>query len=148
MEGEAAGLFGQFEAVVRELTLYLATGVEGVAGLVVGFAVLESLWRVLRLGFSRLGFSRLGRRSGTGDTESIRLHLGHWLAVALELLLAADILKTAVAPTWDDIGKLAAIAGIRTALNYFLDREVREEARHVAAEAASTPAQAAPPTRG
>jgi uncharacterized membrane protein len=45
--------------------------------------------------------------------------------VALELLLAADILATAIAPTWDDIGKLAAIAVLRTALNYFLERELR-----------------------
>jgi len=124
MEAEAAGLFGQFEAVVRQFTLYLATGVEGLAGLVVGFAVLETLWR---------GISLVVRRSGDASsaetTEPIRLRLGHWLSVALELLLAADILKTAVAPTWDDIGRLAAIAAIRTALNYFLDREVREEER-------------------
>jgi uncharacterized membrane protein len=39
-------------------------------------------------------------------------------------LLAADILRTAVAPTWEDIGKLAAIAAIRTVLNYFLEREL------------------------
>ncbi len=45
--------------------------------------------------------------------------------MALELLLAADILATAIAPTWDDIGKLAAIAVLRTALNYFLERELR-----------------------
>ena len=44
--------------------------------------------------------------------------------LALEFTLAADILKTAVAPSWDDIGKLAAIATVRTALNYFLQKEV------------------------
>jgi uncharacterized membrane protein len=44
----------------------------------------------------------------------------------LELLLAADILQTAVAPTWDDIGKLAAVATIRTVLNYFLEKELRD----------------------
>ncbi len=47
------------------------------------------------------------------------------MTVALVLLLAADILATAIAPTWDDIGKLAAIAVLRTALNYFLERELR-----------------------
>jgi len=41
------------------------------------------------------------------------------------LLLGADILATAIAPTWDDIGKLAAIATLRTALNYFLERELK-----------------------
>lgn len=59
---------------------------------------------------------------------SLRLRLGRWLALALEFLLAAVILRTAIAPTWDDIGKLAAIAALRTALNYFLAQEVRNEA--------------------
>ena len=49
-----------------------------------------------------------------------------YLALALELQLACDILSTAVAPTWERIGKLAAIAVIRTALNFFLSREMRE----------------------
>ena len=55
--------------------------------------------------------------------------LGRWLAVALEFELAADILNTAVTPTWNDILKLAAIATLRTALNYFLEREIQQEAK-------------------
>lgn len=119
MEGAATGVFGQFEDVVRQITLYLATGVEGASGIIVGVAVIEALWRSLGLFF---------RRNGTPESlkEAIRLRLGRWLSVVLEFLLAADILRTAIAPTWNDIGKLAAIAGIRTALNYFLQREVRE----------------------
>ena len=50
--------------------------------------------------------------------------LGRWLALALEFLLAADILRTAVAPSWSEIGQLAAIATIRTALNFFLQIEI------------------------
>lgn len=57
--------------------------------------------------------------------NKIRLDLGRTLALALEFLIAADVLKTAVAPSWDDIGKLAAIAAIRTALNYFLERDLK-----------------------
>ncbi len=53
--------------------------------------------------------------------------MGRWLAVGLEFELAADILNTAVAPSWEEIEKLAAIATLRTALNYFLEREIREE---------------------
>ena len=60
----------------------------------------------------------------------VRLSLGRWLALGLEFALAADILRTAIAPTWQDIGQLAAIAVLRTALNFFLAREIdREEAR-------------------
>jgi uncharacterized membrane protein len=32
--------------------------------------------------------------------------------------------RTAVAPTWDDIAKLAVIATIRTMLNYFLAKDI------------------------
>ena len=57
----------------------------------------------------------------------IRLRFARYLTLALELQLAADILSTSVAPTWDRIGKLAAIAVIRTALNYFLSKELQAE---------------------
>lgn len=57
--------------------------------------------------------------------QKIRIQFGSSLALTLELLLGADILATAIAPTWDDIGKLAAIATLRTALNYFLERELK-----------------------
>ena len=49
--------------------------------------------------------------------------------MALEFQLGADILSTAVAPTWNEIGKLGVIAVIRTTLNYFLSREMQEERR-------------------
>ncbi|MNY75016.1 hypothetical protein D3C86_2141880 [compost metagenome] len=52
-----------------------------------------------------------------------------YLTFALELQLAADVLSTSVSPSWDQIGKLAAIAVIRTALNYFLRQEMKEEER-------------------
>ena len=48
-----------------------------------------------------------------------------WLVLALEFLLAADILKSAISPTWTEIGQLAAIALIRTFLNYSLGHDLR-----------------------
>ncbi len=63
------------------------------------------------------------------QTEHIRLRLGRWLALALEFELGADILRTAIAPTWGEIGQLAAIAAIRTLLNYFLQKEIDRAAR-------------------
>ncbi len=56
-----------------------------------------------------------------------RLVLARYLALALEFQLGADILSTAIAPSWDQIGKLGAIAVIRTGLNYFLMREMKQE---------------------
>jgi uncharacterized membrane protein len=58
---------------------------------------------------------------------AIRLSLGRFLALGLEFQLAGDVLRTAIAPSFAEIGQLAAIAAIRTALNYFLAKEIREE---------------------
>jgi len=62
-----------------------------------------------------------------GDFNPVRLTFARYLAMALEFQLAADILSTAVSPSWDQLGKLAIVAVIRTALNFFLTREIREE---------------------
>ena len=56
-----------------------------------------------------------------------RLVFGGWLVVALEFQLAADIVGTLVSPTTQHLIELGAIAVIRTFLNYFLNKELREE---------------------
>jgi uncharacterized membrane protein len=61
----------------------------------------------------------------------VRLSLGRYLALGLEFQLASDVLRTAVAPTFEELAKLAAVAAIRTALNFFLAREIAEERRLV-----------------
>jgi uncharacterized membrane protein len=58
--------------------------------------------------------------------EAIRLSLGRALALALEFQVGADILGTALNPTLHDIELLGAIVILRTVLNYFLGRELRE----------------------
>lgn len=77
------------------------------------------------------GFVRaIGIRRAAAFTD-VRLTLGRYLALALEFQLGADILSTAIAPSWDQIGKLGAVAVIRTALNFFLTRELREAGQAV-----------------
>lgn len=73
-----------------------------------------------------LTMRKLLRRRDRRLQETVRLELGVTLALALEFLLAADVVGTAVSPSWDAVAKLAAITGIRTFLNFFLQREVRE----------------------
>jgi uncharacterized membrane protein len=58
--------------------------------------------------------------------RTVWLDYARWLVAALTFQLASDILESAIAPTWEDIGRLAAIAVIRTFLEYFLDRDVSE----------------------
>jgi uncharacterized membrane protein len=74
---------------------------------------------------------------GRGHGEEfvrVRLGLGRYLTLGLEFQLASDVLSTAIAPSFSEIGKLAAIAAIRTALNYFLGKEIDHERAEIQAE--------------
>ncbi|MEH2184310.1 DUF1622 domain-containing protein [Nostoc sp.] len=103
------------ERLLQEFATFLKVFLEGIAILTVAIALLLTLRKILR-------FWRRDRVL----QETIRLELGVVLALALEFLLAADIVGTAISPSWDAVAKLAAITGIRTFLNFFLQREVRE----------------------
>jgi uncharacterized membrane protein len=88
--------------------------------------------------------------SGIRDrrTESfvpVRLGLGRFLALGLEFQLASDILRTAIAPTLREIAELAAVAAIRTALNFFLGREITEERAELARRGAADETPVADP---
>lgn len=74
-------------------------------------------------------FGRAFAQGATKDYSGSRVILARYLAVGLELQLGADILSTAIAPSWDQIGKLGAIAVIRTGLNYFLTKEMETKER-------------------
>ena len=87
--------------------------------------------------------------------EAIRLSLGRALALALEFQVGADILGTALNPTLHDIELLGAIVILRTVLNYFLGRGLREaQQREVTGQqqeaqgSASGSAAGAKPTEG
>ncbi len=103
---------------------YLRLVVEAIGAAVVGLGALATALRYL--------LSLLGLRKYTNS--EIRLFLGRYLALGLEFQLGADILSTAVAPTWEEVQLLAAIVVIRTVLNYFLQKELESERREVAPE--------------
>jgi len=105
------------EEIVVNLVLWLKLFIEAVGALVIGVGMILAVLR-----FTRGSFPPMAR-----DFIEVRLTLARFLAIALEFQLGADILSTAVAPSWEAIGKLAAIAVIRTALNYFLSRDMHEE---------------------
>ncbi len=96
---------------------YLRLAVEAVGAAVTGIGAASTVFRYAQ--------SLLGVREYTNS--DIRLHLGRFLVLGLEFQLGADILATAVAPTWDDVKLLAAIVVIRTVLNYFLQKELERE---------------------
>jgi len=118
-------------SVFKQWTSYLAGGIEAAAAILIAVAALEAMLRALALLLP-------GTDALNDQKEAVRLRLGHWLTVAIEFELAADILRTAVAPTWNDIGQLAAIVVLRTVLNYFLQQEIVRAAKRKAVPAAAS----------
>jgi uncharacterized membrane protein len=114
-------LKNEMEEIAKTATLYISNSLEVIAAMIIGTSVLKLLYQYLSFYFEKEVFKKPPHRGGL---EGLRVTFGSAVAVSLELLLGADVLETAVAPSWDDIGKLAAIATIRTVLNYFLEREL------------------------
>ncbi len=94
-------------------------------------SVLVVLCGVLRA-FVQFGWCLVRARGRVAPPTAIRLDLGRSLALGLEFLLAGDVVATAVAPSTDALLQLAAVAIIRTGLNYFLGKELAREAAEVA----------------
>lgn len=72
--------------------------------------------------------------AGTGVRREAWIGFAGWILLSLEFALGADIIRTAIAPSWNDIGKLAAIAAIRTGLGFFLERDIEELRGHSTGE--------------
>ncbi|MBL7744653.1 MAG: DUF1622 domain-containing protein [Chitinophagaceae bacterium] len=104
------------EEIAKQITLTVSHAVEILSAVIIGIAILAVLYNYIMM---------LYRPGIKISKERIRIQFGSSVAVALELLLGADVLATAVAPSWNDIGQLAAIATIRTVLNYFLEKELK-----------------------
>ncbi len=60
------------------------------------------------------------------ERREIWLRHARWLVAGLTFQLAADIIESSITTGWESLGRLAAIAVIRTFLNYFLDRDLQE----------------------
>ena len=102
-------------AQLTEATILL---IDFMALLIVIYATLEAFW----------GASRAALVHRKPYYHQIWQRYARWLVAALTFQLAADIIESALTPSWEDIGRLAAIAVIRTFLNYFLGRDLAEEA--------------------
>ena len=123
---EQSAQFSAAESIVVEAVRWLRLTIETTGALIIGLGLAIALLAFVR------SFLRRNDPGHLGDGyNGVRLTLARYLALALEFQLGADILTTAIAPTWDQIGKLGAIAVIRTALNFFLGREMRDEAQRM-----------------
>jgi uncharacterized membrane protein len=106
-------------AVARGAAEWIGLGLEAAGALTIAAGTIALL----------ADWARKLRHDHQVSFTALRLRFSRYLALALEFQLAADILESAISPDWDRVGHLAAIAAIRTALNYFLSREMHEERR-------------------
>ena len=104
------------EQLLLETARHLSLAIQAVAILVIMIGVVKALIATLGLVF--------GRRASDVEMRAVWLDFAHWLVAGLTFQLAADIVQTTVAPTWDEIGRVAAVAAIRTFLTFFLDRDI------------------------
>jgi uncharacterized membrane protein len=117
----ANALFQGTEETIVAIVEWLVLGVETMGAAIIATGVVVAAIGLLRVALGHAGT----------DFLTVRLGLARYLALALEFQLGADILSTAISPSWDQIGKLGAIAVIRTALNYFLMREMEMESPRI-----------------
>lgn len=121
-----------------------------------GFEALGAAILVVGVIWSLVLAVAAGRRSGslTRAYRAVREALGGTLLLGLEVLVAADLVRTiAVAPTVDNVLLLGGIVVIRTFLSFSLETEIegvvpwrRASAQGTAAAGSKTVARATIPT--
>jgi uncharacterized membrane protein len=104
------------EAWFQEFAGMVALALEAIVVLIIAFAGMKAFIRTAPLLFNDDMME--------ADRRATWLRFASALLLALEFTLAADLIRSAIAPSWDAIGKLGAIAFIRTALNFFLARDI------------------------
>src|SRR6187431_2699104 len=103
------------------ITHEVVTGLELIALLLVVLGTIQAL----------MGLPAQMRRLSAGsENRSVWLRYSRWLVGALTVQLAADIVESSISHGWEDVGRLAAVAVIRTFLNYFLDRDAEAARAH------------------
>lgn len=106
------------EGILANVMTYTAAAAELAAAAVVAVGVVQAIWIYV--------FKNVCTKCHLHQHIRGRLKLGHALSLALELLIGADILKSALDPSWTELGQLGAIVLIRTVLNYFLLWDMRK----------------------
>jgi uncharacterized membrane protein len=109
------------EALLHSIASHVAIAIQAIAIAIVAFGSARALVSIAKVA--------VAARPDESDQRAVWLDYARWLVAALTFQLAADIVGTSFAPTWDELGRLAVVAVMRTFLSYFLDREMEHAAR-------------------
>lgn len=106
--------------ILQNVLEYVTLAIGSLAGLVIVYGVVLGLVELVR--------AELRSFRDTEETsvvfEKIRYDVGFHLLLGLEFLIAADIIRTVLRPSFEELGILAGIVAIRTVLSYFLGKEI------------------------
>ncbi len=94
----------------------LAIGIIAVAVIIWG--VIKGLIELVKAEFSG---KRETRPFSLGQA---RYNIGYHLLLGLEFLIAADIIRTIIKPTLEELAILGSIVAIRIVIGYFLGKEI------------------------
>jgi uncharacterized membrane protein len=113
------------EAIVREYALDAALLIDAASVLIITVASVVALIDWIRAGFA-------GKAGPDMVVSLVRLPLARRLSLALEFLIGSDIIRTAVTPSWTELGQLTAIVLLRIVIIYSLDHDTQEAVRNQA----------------
>lgn len=106
------------EELFKKLADHVALGVEAAAVLIIAYGAIEALYQTV--------YAVTREHSKPGRRKQVLVRFGVWLLLGLEFELAADVVRSVIAPSWTEIGQLAAIGFIRTFLNFFLEKDLEK----------------------
>jgi len=109
--------------IIQDTLQAVVLTISGLGAAVVVWGVIEAVVAFIRLKFSP------AKEDAVSRSETIRQHLGAHLLLGLEIFIAADIISSAVSPSWEKVGILVSIVGVRTVLSYFLRMELKQGVR-------------------
>ncbi len=106
------------EDLVAHVAHYAELTIEAMALVVIVYGSIEAFVNGARV--------MLSSRATNDERRDVWLRYGRWLVAGLTFQLASDIVHSGIAPSWEDIGRLGAIAAIRTFLSFFLERDMQD----------------------
>ncbi len=109
---------------------WLVVATHAAVTIIDAMALVAVVYGALEAFVAAIGYVLRRKAAGSQEIRLAWLHFARWLVAGLTFQLAADILETASAPTWQDVGQLGAIAVIRTFLSYFLERDLQDVEEH------------------
>jgi uncharacterized membrane protein len=109
--------------IIQSILQAVILTISGLGAVVVVWGVIEAIVAFFGIKFTPVKDDAVSR------SEAVRQRLGAHLLLGLEIFIAADIISSAISPSWEKVGILASIVGVRTVLSYFLRMEVKQGIR-------------------